>query len=169
MAVTVRVQIDDFEPGAELARLRVGKPEVGAIASFIGTVRDVNATDDRVRVASLTLEYYPGMTERALESICVEAAERWSLIDVVVVHRHGTLRPTDQIVFVAASAAHRGEAFEACNFVMDYLKTRAPFWKKEATDAGVRWVESRASDDAAAERWDAAGSVTGPVAVPPAA
>ena len=155
MAVTVRVQRDDFEPGAELARLRIGKPEVGAIASFIGTVRDVHGAGAAACVASLTLEHYPGMTERALEAICVEAAGRWSLTDVVVVHRHGTLLPTDQIVFVAASAAHRGEAFDACNFVMDYLKTRAPFWKKEATDAGERWVESRASDDAAAERWAA--------------
>ena len=152
MAVTVRVQRDDFDAGAELAALRVGRPEVGAIASFIGVVRDRN---DGATVGTLTLEHYPGMTERSLEAICAEARTRWSLFDVVVVHRHGTLQPTDQIVFVATSAAHRGEAFEACAFVMDYLKTEAPFWKKEATDRGERWVEARASDAAAAGRWTA--------------
>ena len=156
MASIVRVQADDFDVGVELTALRVGKPEVGAIASFIGIVRDLNAVaGENARVGSLTLEHYPGMTERALESICAEAATRWSLVDLLVIHRHGTLLPTDQIVLVAASSAHRGEALDACAFVMDYLKTRAPFWKKETTDRGERWVEARDSDHAAAERWQA--------------
>lgn len=158
MPFVVRVQTEDFDVGAELAAMRVGKPEVGAIASFIGIVRDLNAVvdDDRSQVGSLTLEHYPGMTERSLEAICADASTRWSLVDLLVIHRHGTLKPTDQIVLVAASSAHRGEAFEACSFVMDYLKTQAPFWKKETTDRGERWVEARDSDEAAAARWDAA-------------
>jgi molybdopterin synthase catalytic subunit len=152
----VRVQAEDFDVGAELAALRIGKPEVGAVASFIGIVRDLNAVaGDAARVGSLTLEHYPGMTERALESICAEAATRWSLVDLLVIHRYGTLLPTDQIVLVAASSAHRGEALDACAFVMDYLKTRAPFWKKETTDHGERWVEARDTDHIAAERWQA--------------
>ncbi len=159
MAIVVKVQDADFDVGAELAAMRIGKPTVGAIASFIGIVRDVNAVTGNdglqhsAQVGTLTLEHYPGMTERALEDICVEATRRWSLIDLLVIHRHGTLLPTDQIVFVAASSAHRGEAFDACNFVMDYLKTQAPFWKKETTDRGERWVEARDSDEAAAARW----------------
>lgn len=160
MAVVVRVQQEDFDAGAELAALRLGKPAVGAIASFIGIVRDSNVVgDDAARVGALTLEHYPGMTERSLEAICARAFARWSLIDVTVVHRHGRLLPTDQIVFVAASAAHRGDAFDACAFLMDYLKTEAPFWKKEATDAGERWVEARASDESAADRWAASDIV----------
>jgi len=155
MASVVRVQIEDFDVGAELAALRLGKPEVGAIASFIGIVRDLNvvAGDAGSQVGSLTLEHYPGMTERSLEAICADASSRWSLIDLLLIHRHGTLRPTDQIVLVAASSAHRGNAFDACSFVMDYLKTQAPFWKKETTDRGERWVEARDSDDVAAARW----------------
>jgi molybdopterin synthase catalytic subunit len=154
MAIVVKVQAGDFDVGAELAAMRIGRPEVGAIASFIGIVRDVNAVaGERSTVGALTLEHYPGMTERALEAICAEASGRWSLVDLLVIHRHGRLLPTDQIVFVAASAAHRGEAFDACNFVMDYLKTQAPFWKKETTDRGERWVEARDSDVAAAARW----------------
>ena len=155
MPSVVRVQAEDFDVGAELAALRIGKPEVGAIASFIGIVRDLNAVagHDGSLVGSLTLEHYPGMTERALEAICADASARWSLVDLLVIHRHGTLLPTDQIVLVAASSAHRGDAFDACSFVMDYLKTQAPFWKKETTDRGERWVEARDSDDAAAARW----------------
>ncbi len=157
MAIAVRVQPGEFDPGVELAALRIGKPEVGGIASFIGIVRDVNGVaGEQAAVGSLTLEHYPGMTERALEAICDEACGRWALIDVLVIHRYGTLLPTDPIVFVAASAAHRGEAFAACSFVMDYLKTQAPFWKKETTDRGPRWVESRDSDAVAARKWDAA-------------
>lgn len=157
--IDVRVQGDDFDAGVELARLRIGKPEVGAIVSFVGTVRDANVVaGDAASVAavtSLTLEHYPGMTERSLESICRDATARWSLTDVVVIHRHGTLLPTEQIVFVAASSAHRGDAFAACDFVMDYLKSEAPFWKKEATADGERWVDARDTDAAALRRWDA--------------
>lgn len=146
----VRVQREDFDAGAELNRLRRGHRAVGAIASFIGTVRDVN---EGVGVATMTLEHYPGMTERALQAIVDQAKSRWDIIDCVVIHRYGELEPTDQIVLVAVSSAHRGEAFAACEFVMDYLKTQAPFWKKERTPDGERWVDARASDDAAAQRW----------------
>jgi molybdopterin synthase catalytic subunit len=146
----VRVQGDDFDIGAEIAGLRRGNPGIGGIASFIGLVRDVNEGDP---VHEMVLEHYPGMTEKALEGIVEEAKQRWNLIDVLVVHRVGRLRPLDQIVLVVAASSHRGEAFAACEFVMDYLKTRAPFWKKEQTPEGTRWVDARTSDDAAAERW----------------
>ena len=146
----VRVQAEDFDVGAEIAQLRRGNPGIGAIASFIGLVRDVNEGD---RVSEMTLEHYPGMTERALEDIVQRAKARWDVLDVLVVHRVGRLRPLDQIVLVVVAGAHRGEAFAACEFVMDYLKTRAPFWKKEQTPDGGRWVEARDSDDAAAQRW----------------
>jgi molybdopterin synthase catalytic subunit len=150
----VRVQHGEFDVNAEIARLR-DDPRVGAIACFIGVVRDLNDGDT---VAAMTLEHYPGMTENALEAIVVQAHERWDVYDVLVVHRVGELRPTDPIVLVAVSSAHRGEAFAACEFVMDYLKTEAPFWKKETTPAGSRWVESRESDDVARERWDSGAS-----------
>ncbi|HZP86855.1 MAG TPA: molybdopterin synthase catalytic subunit MoaE [Burkholderiales bacterium] len=146
----VRVQTEDFDAGAEMAALRRGNPAVGAIASFVGLVRDVNEGDS---VCGLTLEHYPGMTERALERIVEQAKQRWDIIDVLVVHRVGALRPLDQIVLVVVTSAHRGEAFSACEFVMDYLKTEAPFWKKERTGQGDRWVEARDSDDLAAQRW----------------
>jgi molybdopterin synthase catalytic subunit len=146
----VRVQTEDFDAGAEIAALRRADPKVGAVASFIGVVRDVNDGD---AVATLTLEHYPGMTEKALEAIVDEARSRWDILDARVVHRVGTLAPLDQIVLVVVTSAHRGEAFAACEFIMDYLKTRAPFWKKEATPAGTRWVEARRSDDEAAARW----------------
>ena len=149
--MTVRVQTEDFDAGAEIARLRQGNAKVGAVAAFIGVARDVN---DGESVATLTLEHYPGMTERALEGIVAEARSRWRLIDALVVHRVGELKPTDQIVLVAVTSANRGEAFAACEFIMDYLKTRAPFWKKERTPQGTRWVESRSSDGEAAGRWD---------------
>jgi molybdopterin synthase catalytic subunit len=170
MAIVVRVQAEDFDVGAEVARLRTGHPEVGAIATFVGLVRDRNGGTDGV--ATLTLEHYPGMTERSLEAICADACARWPLVDVTVVHRTGTLHPTDQIVFVAASSAHRGAAFDACEFLMDYLKTEAPFWKKEATAAGERWVEARESDEVARDRWaasesdSAAGSAAGSASTP---
>jgi molybdopterin synthase catalytic subunit len=147
----VRVQRADFDISRELAALRAGDPRVGAVAAFIGTVRDVNDGDP---IAGMTLEHYPGMTEKALEAIVTEAKSRWDLLDALVVHRVGNLAPTDQIVLVAVTSAHRGDALAACAFVMDYLKTRAPFWKKEATAAGERWVDARASDDEAAARWD---------------
>ncbi len=146
----VRVQREDFDAGAEIARLRRGDPKVGAVASFIGVARDVNDGDS---VATMTLEHYPGMTENALEKIVEEARSRWRIMDALVVHRVGELRPTDQIVLVVVTGEHRGEAFAACEFIMDYLKTRAPFWKREQTPAGTRWVEARASDDEAAARW----------------
>jgi molybdopterin synthase catalytic subunit len=148
--VPVRVQTEDFDVSREIAALRGGNRKVGAVASFVGIVRDVNDGDE---ISTLTLEHYPGMTEKALESICTEAKSRWEVYDILVIHRVGELHPTDQIVLVVVTGAHRGEAFEACEFVMDYLKTRAPFWKKEATPEGSRWVEARASDDEAAERW----------------
>ena len=137
----------------EIAALRGADPRVGAIASFIGTVRDVNLGKG---VSTLTLEHYPGMTERSLESICEQARQRWDILDLLVIHRHGCLQPLDQIVMVAVTSEHRGEAFAACEFVMDYLKTQAPFWKKEVTPEGGRWVQARDADDQAAARWDAA-------------
>jgi molybdopterin synthase catalytic subunit len=146
----VRVQTADFDVAAEIAGLRAGNAAIGAIASFIGLVRDVNEGD---QVAELSLEHYPGMTERALEDIVQQAKARWNVLDVLVVHRVGRLRPLDQIVLVVVTGAHRGEAFSACEFVMDYLKTRAPFWKKEQTPQGGRWVDARESDDAAVQRW----------------
>ena len=146
----VRVQQHDFDVGGELAALRAGDRRVGAIASFIGTVRDLT---EGAGVASMTLEHYPGMTERSLEDICAQARRRWDIFDALVVHRHGELAPGDQIVLVAVTSAHRGEAFAACEFIMDYLKTQAPFWKKERTPQGARWVEARQADDEAAARW----------------
>jgi molybdopterin synthase catalytic subunit len=151
--MTVRVQTADFDVSRELAALRGGDRRVGAVAVFIGTVRDVN---DDATIAALTLEHYPGMTEKALAGIVDEAKSRWDILDALVIHRVGELAPADQIVLVAVTSAHRGEAFAACEFIMDYLKTRAPFWKKEATPDGVRWVDARASDDDAAARWNAA-------------
>ena len=148
--MAVRVQTEDFDAGAEIARLRAGDRGVGAIASFIGTVRDVN---DAASVAELTLEHYPGMTEAALGDIVDEARRRFDVRDALVIHRVGTLAPGDQIVLVVVTSAHRGMAFHACEFVMDYLKTRAPFWKKERLPDGERWVDARASDDEAAKRW----------------
>lgn len=148
--MAIRVQPEDFDAGAEIARLRAGRAEVGAVASFIGTVR---ASSEGGALESMTLEHYPGMTEASLASITGEAAERWSLIDSLVIHRVGELRPGDQIVLVVVMSRHRGDAFAACEFIMDYLKTRAPFWKKERTGQGERWVDARESDAAAAGRW----------------
>jgi molybdopterin synthase catalytic subunit len=146
----VRVQAGDFDVGRELDVLTRGRRDVGALASFVGLVRDAN---DGHAIQGMTLEHYPGMTESALEDICAQAHARWELIDTVVIHRVGPLVPGDRIVLVGVASAHRGEAFEACEFIMDYLKTRAPFWKKEDTPEGGRWVDARDSDDAAAERW----------------
>lgn len=148
--MAVRVQAEDFDVGAEIAALRKGDARVGGVASFIGVVRDLNEGD---RVSEMTLEHYPGMTEAALEKIVAEARSRWDIYDALVVHRVGRLKPTDQIVLVVVTSAHRGEAFQACEFLMDYLKTRAPFWKKEQTSGGGRWVDARAADDTAADRW----------------
>lgn len=146
----VRVQTADFDLTAEVAALRDGRPNVGAIACFVGTVRDIN---QGTGVCGMTLEHYPGMTEKALETIVAQAHRRWTLDDVLVVHRVGELAPLDQIVLVAVTSAHRGEALAACEFVIDWLKTQAPFWKKEITPAGARWVDARETDDAAAARW----------------
>ncbi|MCL2523898.1 MAG: molybdopterin synthase catalytic subunit MoaE [Betaproteobacteria bacterium] len=148
--MTVRVQAADFDVGAELAALRAGDARVGALASFIGLVRDIN---EGVSVSGMTLEHYPGMTEKALARIIAEARARWDIYDALVIHRVGPLKPCDQIVLVAVTSAHRGEAFAACAFIMDYLKTQAPFWKRETTPDGGRWVDAREADDSAAARW----------------
>jgi molybdopterin synthase catalytic subunit len=148
--MAVRIQAEDFDAGAEIAALRRGNPQVGAVASFIGVCRDTN---DGAAVSRMTLEHYPGMTERAIAKIVDEAKQRWKVMDALVIHRVGELKPTEQIVLVIVTGAHRGEAFAACEFIMDYLKTRAPFWKKEQTPQGSRWVDARASDDEAAQRW----------------
>ncbi|WP_159738212.1 molybdopterin synthase catalytic subunit MoaE [Vibrio atypicus] len=145
----VSVQVEDFSVGAEYEVLAEGTA-AGAVVTFIGKVRDMNLGDN---VTGLSLEHYPGMTEKALAEICDQAEQRWPLLNVRVIHRVGDLDIGDQIVFVGVSSAHRGAAFEACEFVMDYLKTKAPFWKKERTTEATRWVESRDSDAKAAERW----------------
>ena len=147
---SVRVQTEDFDTGRELEALTRGRCDVGAVASFVGLVRDAN---DGHAIRGMTLEHYPGMTEKALEAICKEALERWNLIDTLVIHRVGPLKPGERIVLVGVSSAHRGEAFAACEFIMDYLKTRAPFWKREDTPEGTRWVEARQGDDPAARKW----------------
>jgi molybdopterin synthase catalytic subunit len=146
----VRVQSADFDVSAEIAALRAGRTGIGAVASFVGVMRDLN---DGEPVRAMTLEHYPGMTEKALEAIVGEAKRRWPLAEALIVHRVGRLLPADQIVLVVTLAGHREAALAACAFIMDYLKTRAPFWKKEETPAGERWVEARASDDQAAGRW----------------
>jgi molybdopterin synthase catalytic subunit len=150
--MSVSVQESDFDTGAEIAALSAGRDDVGAVASFVGLVRaDKSATDSAVQ--AMTLEHYPGMTEKALQEIVVQAESRWSLLGTRVIHRVGKLAPGDRIVLVAVASAHRGDAFAACEFIMDYLKTRAPFWKKEDTAAGGRWVDARESDEDAAGRW----------------
>jgi molybdopterin synthase catalytic subunit len=153
--MAIRVQIDDFDLAQELASMRSagqGKmhKNIGAIVSFIGLVRDMNDGD---AISTLTLEHYPEMTEKSLQAIELEARSRWDIQQNLIIHRVGTLKPTDQIVLVAVASAHRGDAFKACEFIMDYLKTSAPFWKKEATKHGERWVEAKLSDDQAKARW----------------
>ena len=148
--MTVRVQTEDFDVGRELAVLRSRYPRVGAVAAFIGTVRDVN---DDATVKKLTLEHYPGMTEKALAGIVADAKARWDIFEALVIHRVGELAPADQIVLVGVTSAHRGEAFAACEFIMDYLKTRAPFWKREEGTSGSGWVDAHDRDDSAAARW----------------
>ncbi|NTV96430.1 MAG: molybdopterin synthase catalytic subunit MoaE [Thiobacillus sp.] len=154
----IQVQTAPFDLAAEVAALYRGNPKVGAVASFLGLVRDSHpnhtpAGREGDGVNTLTLEHYPGMTEKSLEQIARDALARWDLIDVTVIHRVGELRPTEPIVLVAVASSHRGEAFAACEFIMDYLKTRAPFWKKEVTAEGERWVEARESDELAATKW----------------
>ena len=146
----IRVQENDFDVSAEIAALRKGDPRVGAVVTFLGTVRDLN---DGSQVKEMTLEHYPGMTEKALEEIVSQAKSRWDIYQALVIHRVGSLLPEDQIVLVAVTSAHRGEAFAACEFIMDYLKTAAPFWKKEQTPEGGRWVDARVTDETAMARW----------------
>jgi len=147
---TVTIQQADFDLSAEVAALRDGDAQVGAVAAFVGTVRDRN---DGASVSAMELEHYPGMTERAIESMITQARQRFDIRGVRVIHRIGRLMPREQIVLVAVTSGHRHDAFQACEFLMDYLKTQAPFWKKETTPAGARWVDARQADDAALARW----------------
>ena len=150
MTARVSIQIDNFNLSDEVAVLRAKDKRVGAVCSFIGTVRDRNDGND---VSFMELEHYPGMTEKAIEAMIDEAHKRFDIYGARVIHRVGLLQPLDQIVLVAVSSAHRGESFQACEFLMDYLKTQAPFWKKEQTPDGARWVDARVSDDAALAKW----------------
>lgn len=149
--MTVRVQTADFDLGAEINQLRQTRKDIGAVVSFVGLVRDLNDGDT---VSQLTLEHYPRMTEKSLAAIIEQAKARWRIIDALIVHRVGTLQPSDQIVLVIVTSAHRGDAFSACEFMMDYLKTEAPFWKKEANSTGEHWVEAKEADDKARDRWN---------------
>ena len=151
--MSVSVQEADFDVGAETAALSAGRLDVGAVATFVGLVRADKLIGAGSEVSAMTLEHYPGMTEKSLEAIIAEAGGRWQLQGVRVIHRFGRLLPGDRIVFVGVASAHRGDAFAACEFIMDYLKTRAPFWKKEDTPEGGRWVDAREADDSAAARW----------------
>jgi molybdopterin synthase catalytic subunit len=150
MVERVSIQTEDFDLSTEVARLREQDRRVGAVCSFVGTVRDRN---DGLSVSTLELEHYPGMTEKSIEAMVDEALKRFDIYAARVVHRVGLLQPLDQIVLVAVTSAHRGESFQACEFLMDYLKTQAPFWKKEQTPGGARWVDARVSDDAALAKW----------------
>lgn len=150
MSFTVSIQTQDFDVSQELATLRAGDTRVGAVCSFLGTVRERN---DGSSVASMELEHYPGMTEKSISAMMDEAKKRFDIFAARVIHRVGLLHPEDQIVWVAVTSAHRGESFKACEFLMDYLKTQAPFWKKEVTTEGARWVDARVSDDQALARW----------------
>ena len=157
MSLSVIIQTQDFDVSQELSALRLGDARVGAVCSFVGTVRDRNGGADP-SVQSMELEHYPGMTEKSIEAMIDEAHKRFDIFGARVVHRVGLLQPLDQIVLVAVTSAHRGESFKACEFLMDYLKTQAPFWKKEQTPDGAHWVDARVADDAALLRWGIAGS-----------
>ena len=148
--MSVRVQTTDFDVGVEIAAMRLSSANIGALVSFVGQVRDFNDGDN---VTSMFLEHYPGMTEKALSEIIAQAKAGWSIADATIIHRVGELKPQDQIVLVLVASAHRQDAFAACEFMMDQLKTNAPFWKKEQTQNGLRWVEAKASDEAARQRW----------------
>lgn len=150
MSFKVSIQTQDFDLSSEVAVLRSGKADVGAVCVFVGTVRDRNDGDD---VSTLELEHYPGMTEKSIERMLHEAQQRFEVISAKVIHRVGILSPLDQIVLVAVTSAHRGQSFQACEFLMDYLKTQAPFWKKETGPNGSHWVDARISDDQALARW----------------
>lgn len=158
----VTIQTQDFDLGVEVAALRAGDAAVGAVAAFVGTVRDRNSGNDGCGVQSMELEHYPGMTERAIEAMIDAAVQRFGIHQARVVHRVGLLQPLDQIMMVAVTSAHRGSAFQACEFLMDYLKTQAPFWKKEQTSEGARWVDARVADDAALRRWGIAANNAAP-------
>lgn len=155
MNTRVSIQTEDFDLSAEVARLRADHKGVGAVCTFVGTVRDRN---DGQSVSTMELEHYPGMTEKAIEQMIDEAFKRFDIFGARVIHRVGLLQPLDQIVLVAVTSAHRGESFQACEFLMDYLKTQAPFWKKEQTPEGARWVDARVSDDAALAKWGISSS-----------
>ncbi|HYW55375.1 MAG TPA: molybdopterin synthase catalytic subunit MoaE [Polaromonas sp.] len=155
MTARVSIQTGDFNLADEISALRKGDTRVGAVCSFVGTVRDRN---DGSAVSSMELEHYPGMTEKAIEAMIDEAHKRFDIFAARVIHRVGLLQPLDQIVLVAVTSAHRGQSFQACEFLMDYLKTQAPFWKKEQTPEGARWVDARVSDDAALAKWGIQGS-----------
>ena len=146
----IRVQREDFDPGSEIAAPTRGRSDIGGVTSFIGLVREMAGGE---KITAMTLEHYPGMTERQLEAIEAQARKRWPLDQVLIIHRYGELKPGDRIVLVATASSHRDAAFDACQFLIDWLKTRAPFWKQEATAAGARWVEAKDSDDQAASRW----------------
>ncbi len=150
----VAVQTEDFDLGLEISRMRAERKDIGALVSFVGLVRDLN---EGAAVAQLTLEHYPGMTEKALLAILKEASSRWDVLDATVIHRVGTLQAAEQIVLVAVCSAHREHAFLACEFIMDYLKTQAPFWKKELTENGERWLDDKVSDHDAVNRWQTKG------------
>ncbi len=148
--MSVKVQTTDFDVGAEIAAMRFSSGNIGALVSFVGQVRDFNDGDN---VTSMFLEHYPGMTEKVLSEIIAQAKAGWSIADATIIHRVGELKPQDQIVLVLVASAHRQDAFAACEFMMDHLKTNAPFWKKEHTQNGLRWVEAKASDEVARQRW----------------
>ncbi len=150
MSLSVIIQTQDFDVSQELSALRLGDARVGAVCSFVGTVRERNEGSS---VSSMELEHYPGMTEKSIQAMMEEAQQRFDIYAAKVIHRVGLLQPMDQIVLVAVSSAHRGMSFQACEFLMDYLKTQAPFWKKEVTPSGARWVDARVSDDQALARW----------------
>jgi molybdopterin synthase catalytic subunit len=152
----IRVQREDFDPGQEIDALTRGRTDIGGVTSFIGIVRDMNVGDGAggEKITAMTLEHYPGMTERALEAIEAEAKKRWPLDAVLIIHRYGALKPGDRIVLVVTASAHRDAAFDSCRFLIDWLKTKAPFWKLEETKAGARWVEAKDSDDHAAAKWE---------------
>ena len=155
MRLSVSIQVEDFDVSQELAQLRANDARVGAVCSFVGTVRERNSGN---AISSMELEHYPGMTEKSITSMMEEAAKRFDIYGARVIHRIGLLHPQDQIVLVAVTSAHRGTSFQACEFLMDYLKTQAPFWKKEVTPEGSRWVDARESDDVALARWGISAS-----------
>ena len=163
-APRVVIQTQDFDLSAEVAALRASDARVGAVCAFVGTVRDRHAGAAAGSVSAMELEHYPGMTEQAIEAMIDAAQQRFDIFGARVIHRVGLLQPLDQIVMVAVTSAHRGESFQACEFLMDYLKTQAPFWKKEQTAQGARWVDARVSDDAALAKWGTIASNSTPAA-----